>query len=267
MNLTMLGTGHALVTKYYNTCFVLTGDDGKHFLVDGGGGNTILSNLEKVGIDPLDIREIFVTHQHIDHLLGIIWMVRVITYAMSKGEYEGDAYIYANCDVVERIRTVATLLLRPKESDFIDKKLHLVSLEDGEEREVIGCRTKFFDIGSTKVKQYGFTMEYEADKWITCLGDEPYYDSSEEYVEDSEWLMHEAFCLYEERDIYHPYEIAHSTVKDACEVAKRLNVSNILLYHTEDDHFDNREVAYKNEGMKFFDGRIEIPSDLEVIEL
>ena len=42
MNLTILGTGNAAVTKIYNTCFVL--QEGKDcFLVDGGGGNTILS--------------------------------------------------------------------------------------------------------------------------------------------------------------------------------------------------------------------------------
>ena len=38
MKLTMLGTGKAVVTECYNTCFVLS-DGKKHFLVDGGGGS------------------------------------------------------------------------------------------------------------------------------------------------------------------------------------------------------------------------------------
>lgn len=46
MKLTMLGTGNALVTECYNTCFVLSDEYG-HFLVDGGGGNTVLSQLKK----------------------------------------------------------------------------------------------------------------------------------------------------------------------------------------------------------------------------
>ena len=50
MKLTMLGTGNALVTECYNTCFVLSDEYG-HFLVDGGGGNTVLSQLKKAGID------------------------------------------------------------------------------------------------------------------------------------------------------------------------------------------------------------------------
>ena len=34
MKLTLLGTGNALVTECYNTCFVLSENDG-YFMVDG----------------------------------------------------------------------------------------------------------------------------------------------------------------------------------------------------------------------------------------
>ena len=77
MKITMLGTGNALVTKYYNTCYVLD-DAGRTILVDGGGGNGLLRQLELAGYRWEDMREIIVTHRHIDHLLGIIWMMRMI---------------------------------------------------------------------------------------------------------------------------------------------------------------------------------------------
>ena len=41
MKLTMLGTGDALATECYNTCFLFD-DEGKYFMVDGGGGKTVL---------------------------------------------------------------------------------------------------------------------------------------------------------------------------------------------------------------------------------
>ena len=44
--LTFMGTGSAMVTKCYNTCFTISNND-EYFLVDAGGGNTILTNLEK----------------------------------------------------------------------------------------------------------------------------------------------------------------------------------------------------------------------------
>ena len=64
MDITMLGTGNAMVTECYNTCFVLRDGD-KHLLVDGGGGNTLLAQLKHAGFDWMDMREIFVTHKHV----------------------------------------------------------------------------------------------------------------------------------------------------------------------------------------------------------
>lgn len=84
MNITMLGTGNAMVTECYNTCFVLQ-DGEKHLLVDGGGGNTLLRQLQQAGFAWQDMREIFVTHKHVDHLMGIVWMIRMICQHMKQG--------------------------------------------------------------------------------------------------------------------------------------------------------------------------------------
>ena len=46
MRLVMLGTGNALATRCYNTCFILEEGE-RYFLVDAGGGNGILSRLKE----------------------------------------------------------------------------------------------------------------------------------------------------------------------------------------------------------------------------
>ena len=74
MKLTMLGTGNALVTEVYNTCFVIENEK-QYLLVDGGGGSEILKRLKDADISISDIHHIFVTHKHIDHILGIVWIV------------------------------------------------------------------------------------------------------------------------------------------------------------------------------------------------
>ena len=76
MKLTMLGTGNALVTECYNTCFVLE-ENNQYLLVDGGGGNGILHQLKHAGINWKNIKSIFVTHKHLDHITGIIWIIRI----------------------------------------------------------------------------------------------------------------------------------------------------------------------------------------------
>ena len=75
--LIMLGTGNALVTRCYNTCFAIQDDD-EYFLVDAGGGNGIMRQLQDAGIPMEQIHHIFLTHEHTDHLLGMIWMIRRI---------------------------------------------------------------------------------------------------------------------------------------------------------------------------------------------
>lgn len=266
MKLTMLGTGNAVVTECYNTCFLLE-EDNQYFMVDGGGGSTILHQLKHAGVDWKSIRTIFVTHKHLDHITGVLWMIRMICQGMSRGGYEGEATIYAHDEVIALLRDLAEKLLQKKETDFIDKRLHFITVEDGESICILNKKVTFFDIQSTKAKQFGFCMELENGEKLTCCGDEPYNACEKQYAENSTWLLHEAFCLDSQAEIFHPYEKHHSTVKDACKLAEELNVKNLLLYHTEDKNILYRKELYEEEGRKYFNGNLLIPEDLETFNL
>ena len=266
MDLTLLGTGNALVTRCYNTCFLLSeGDD--QLLVDGGGGNTILSQLERTGTSWRDVHAIFVTHRHIDHLLGIVWMMRMICQHMRSGSYEGEAVIYAHDEVVALLERLAGELLQAKDAALVGKRLHLVTVSDGETLEIMGHDVTFFDIQSTKAKQFGFRMELGEGRSLVCCGDEPYNPCERVYAEGATWLLHEAFCLASQADVFHPYEKSHSTVADACTLAEELGVENLVLYHTEDKNIDRREELYRAEGAPLFHGNLFIPNDLDVLHL
>ena len=265
MKLTMLGTGHAVVTECYNTCFVLS-ENNRHFLVDGGGGSTILTQLKRANINIGDIKTIFVTHKHIDHILGVVWMMRVLARYLAKEGAE-DVYIYGHDEVIELLRDMAEKLLQKNEVLSLDTKLHLVAVEDGEAKTVLGHPVTFFDIHSTKAKQFGFSMDLGDGKKLTCCGDEPYNECEKKYAENSTWMLHEAFCLYAQADIFSPYEKHHSTVKDACELAEQLHVKNLILYHTEDTNLAKRKELYTAEGQEYYKGNLYVPYDLDVFEL
>ncbi len=266
MKITMLGTGNALVTECYNTCFVLNEGDW-NLMVDGGGGNTVLRQLKLAGIDWKDMRDIIVTHKHVDHIMGIIWMVRMICQNMAAGKYDGDARIYGHEEVIGLVEDIAGKLLVPKQTRFIGDRLRLITVHDGEELKIGGKKVTFFDIHSTKAKQYGFTLDMGGGEKLTCCGDEPYNEYERPYAEGSRWLLHEAFCLDGQADVFKPYEKHHSTVKDASQLAARLGVKNLLLYHTEDKNIKNRRELYTAEGRMYYDGNICVPYDLETIEL
>ena len=110
-------------------------------------------------------------------------------------------------------------------------------------------------------------MYFDDGKKLTCCGDEPYNSCNEAFAANSTWLLHEAFCLSSEAEIYHPYEKHHSTVKDACQLAEKLQVKNLLLYHTEDENLLHRKKLYEREGAAYFSGNLYVPEDLEVIQI
>ena len=81
----VFGTGNATVTNLYNTCFALRDGD-EYFMVDAGGGNGILKILDNMQVPLERIHHIFVTHAHTDHVLGIVWMIRMIATKMKKDQ-------------------------------------------------------------------------------------------------------------------------------------------------------------------------------------
>lgn len=262
----VLGTGNAAVTKCYNTCFAIKEED-EYFMVDTGGGNGILAVLEDMEIPFKSIHHIFITHEHCDHMLGIIWMIRMIAARMHRKEYDGDLHIYCHDKLQDTINTICKLTLQRKFYTLIGDRIHIIPLRNGEVKHILGLDITFFDIHSTKARQFGFTTMLKNGRKLTCTGDEPYNDRCEDYVRNSTWLLHEAFCLYGEQDRFRPYEKHHSTVKEACELAERLHIPNLVLWHTEDKHITERKKLYREEGSQFYHGRLFVPDDREMIEL
>lgn len=266
MKLTILGTGNAAVSECYNTCFALSEGDA-HFLVDAGGGNRILKVLKDTGIDICKIHDIFVTHEHVDHVLGIIWLIRIIGQRMNQGKYDGELRIYCHAQLAEKIQAIANMTIQQKVCKHMGERIRFDIVENGDERNILECPVTFFDIASTKAKQFGFTMQLKNGKKFTCVGDEPYNEVNHQYVTGSDWLLHEAFCLFGEADKFKPYEKHHSTVKEACQLAEGLHIPNLLLYHTEETHLHERKKLYTEEGKQYYHGNLYVPDDLETFEL
>ena len=267
--ITMLGTGNATVSQIYNTCFLLQ-TPSTLMLVDAGGGNGILAQLKKVNVQISDIHHLFVTHAHTDHVLGVIWVIRMV--AQCKG-YEGLLHVYGNDKVMKVIKTIIDMILAKKQLAKVAERVVFHQLEDGDSFEVGDMKLECFDIQSAKEKQFGFRAELPSSDEsgkplvLACLGDEPYNEQNRRYIVGADWMMCEAFCLYADRDTFKPYEKCHSTALDAGKLAEELGVKNLILYHTEEKTLANRKENYTREAAKNFKGRIFVPDDLEVIEL
>ena len=213
------------------------------------------------------IHNVFISHKHTDHLFGLFWIIRKVGSLLNSGKYEGNLNIYCHKELEEIIRTISNLTLLPKFLKYFGNRINIIAVNDREEVKINNTKIQFVDMQSTKDLQYGFVASLSDGKKLAFLGDEPYKNNFDDLIKNSDWLLSEAFCLYEEREIHKPYEKHHNTVKESCEMAKSLNVKNLILWHTEDKNIDNRKELYTKEAKQYFDGNIFVPNDFEVIEL
>ena len=150
VELIMLGTGSAMVTKCYNTCFALRNDE-EYFLVDAGGGNGILAQLEKAEISYKNIKGMFVTHGHTDHIMGAVWIIRKYAALMNEGKFKGEFNIYGHNEVVNILNTLSNMMLTKKLVKFIGNGINICEVWNEDKIDVIGMSINFSILNLVKI--------------------------------------------------------------------------------------------------------------------
>jgi len=266
MKLTMLGTGNALSTEYYNSSFILD-ENGNYLLVDGGGGSTLLSRLKYAGYQWKDIKTVFVTDGNVNHSLGVIYLMKLVAHACLEDCYMGELTIYAGKDTAEVLKDAAKAILPKKENAFVGKKIIFIPMKNGDARRVYGHYVTFFDTGSRDIQKFGFTMTLTGDSKLTYTGEMPYNASEENFVIGSDWLVHSAYCLDSEAAVANPKAQGLCTVKEACGFAELLKVKNLILTNTDDEHKEDRKQVFTDEADQYFHGNVYVPDELESIKI
>lgn len=263
----VLGTGTASVTNNFNTCFILENDSQEYLLVDTGGGNQILKQLKLANININNIHNVFISHKHLDHLLGMLWIYRYVDLSMAKGTYTGNLDIYCHDEVAEILKTQIKTLLRKSQQQFLDKRIFIHTVKNHEKVKILNYDIEFLDIFSKSDKQFGFKTRLNNGKVLAFLGDEPLDENLYNDVKNADYLLHEAFCLETEDSIFKPREKNHDTVKSACIKAENLGIKNIVLWHTQENLGEKRKEQYTKEAKANFSGNVIVPNDLEIIAL
>lgn len=255
-----LGTGEAMVTECFNTCFLLhIGQD--MLLVDTGGGNGILAQLKKADIPITDIHNIFITHIHTDHILGILWLMRGIIDGKEK--QNAAITVYGHKEVTETIKGMCQLLFPKEKRTEIERIFHFQTVSDNEVISFPQWEMRVFDTQSQKCKQFGIDITSSDHKRLVYSGDEPLPPNQYKETQNANVLIHEAFCLEKEEDLFNPHKMSHSTVKDVAEKAAELSVQTLILVHTIDNRLEYRKNEYCKEAGLHFKGTVLIPNDLE----
>lgn len=264
INIKMLGTGNGATIDLYNTCFVI--QNGGAFLIDTGGSIEIIKRLKQANIKLNEVKNIFISHSHTDHILGLIWMFKKMSRMAMHGEIKEKINIYCNDVVYEAIKGVCSYILPNVLMESIYSITNFVVLNDGDKHTINGIEYEFFDILAKGTKQFGFECMLDGNRFI-FLGDETLNPLLNERIQGADYVTHEAFCLDSEENIFHAYEKNHSTALSVAKNMNNLNVKNLILYHTEESHGDDRKRLYLEEAQSVFSGNIIVPNDLDDIKL
>lgn len=262
----VLRTGAGISINCYNTCFILENNE-KYLLVDTGSRSGILKQIRDMGVDITKIHDLFISHKHIDHLLGIFVFIRMITSLMGVGKYEGDLNIYCDSEIKELVNNFFIPTSYPQLIEQYNKHIKYHDLKNSNKFNIIEYEIEVLDMYSKECNQYGFQTKLNNGKILTFMGDVPCSEKLYEKIRNTDWVLHEAFCLEAEEEIFKAREKHHSTVKDVAEKMELLNVKNIVLWHTKDNNIEKRKELYTNEAKEYFKGNVYVPNDLEIIEL
>lgn len=256
-----LGTGHAHVINCYNTCFLYCNND-HLFLTDSGGGNFILSQLEKINIPVSDIHHMFISHSHTDHILGAIWIVRLYGASIASGNIK-PLNIYGNKDVINKLRDICDSLIQDLYKAYFDKLIIFNTVESGISLDFYDDNITFFDTKAITTPQLGYKIIMSNKKSLLFCGDEPYRLSDSSFIQDADWVIYENTCIF-----CNPYfEGIHSCTKESCSLAQKYRIKNLILTHTEDLPNSERKELVLSEGSQYYDGNLFCPDDLDVIDL
>ncbi len=265
--LIILGTGSGITINCYSLSALLENREGNYLLIDTGSGNQILNHLKMKNIDINRIHDIFISHKHIDHLWGIVPLLRYIMQQHRKNNYEGNLNIYCAEEIKQIVDMFINTTFHKVHEDLYKEIVKYHFCENGKIFNIIGYAVEAIDLESIECIQYGFKTILDSRKTLAFLGDVPCSKNVYSRIENMDWVLHEAMCLESQKDKVKPHEKNHSTVKDVAVKMNELNIKNLLLWHCIDKNMGTRKEQFTKEAKEYFSGNVYVPYDLDEIEL
>lgn len=268
MKITFLGTGAATNETRYKSCIFIPLDRRNNLLLDDGGGTEILTQFADAKIDPVCINNIFITHSHFDHCLGMPALLFYLA-ADRKEEMSEIMKIYSNKRIIRDLKEILRITGAGVLNRWGEK---LVWIETELERPVKitqNCSLIAFPaIGRDELKEEDLSCLMKISKpkkSILFTGDTKPNKYLERYAKGVDVLIHEATLIHERAQLAH--KSGHSTSRDAGELAQRAGVKLLILTHIHSKSYVANESLLLKEARKYFSGSIHLAHDLEAIEV
>lgn len=264
----LLGTGGAANECRRQACLLVdrTAGAGGPILLDTGNGLDLVRQLVAIGREPRDVRDIFVSHQHIDHVGGLepllLWSV-IRTMRDQGGPPSEETRVYAEPRIVGAIERLQEATASAVAKLFAGR-LRMVPIRDGVPTELPGgarLTPVLVDHEPVGGGALGCLLELDGIR-LGYSGDTRPSKHLVEAVRGVDVLFHEAGGLDESADAVH--RIGHSTAGDAGRVARAAGAKRLVLTHLPEDQLAETMLT---EARAAFGGHVQLASDLATIEL
>jgi len=301
MRVTFLGTGGAVPTTERNPSSVLVNREGDRLLFDAGEGTQ--RQMMRFGTG-FTISDIFVTHLHGDHVLGLPGLIQTLDF----NDREDALTIYTPNGTEDDIHELVHAAdnhpsfpvhiygvgpdetavqredyeIRAFRTDHDTNSLGYALVEDDrkgrfdrEKAEELGVPVgpKFSQLheGEPVELDDGTTVEPEQvvgdprpGRKFVYTGDTRPSATVAEIAEDADMLVHDATFADDRAD--RAADTAHSTARQAAEIAKRADVQRLALTHISSRYAGNVS-DHIREAREAFDGEAFVPDDGEIREI
>ena len=269
LSLRLLGTGGAANAERHQACLLLSwGDDsqGGRVLLDTGNGMDVVRQILASGFAPDRVRDIFVSHQHVDHVGGLepllLWSA-IESFRQRGRPPTEQTRVYAEPRILDDIRvllaTVASAVPR-----LLGDSFQLVPMIDGAVVPLRGgARLTTFLVDHQPVDggAMGCVVELDGTR-LVYSGDTRPVPRLIEAAQGADVLIHEAGGLDEHRVEIHRQ--GHSTAADVGRAARIAAVGRLVLTHMPAEALVE---PMRGEATEAFGEPVELGTDLAELEL
>ena len=266
LDIVFLGTGSGMSTRRAHTAIAMGCPDGTTLLLDGSSGNSALRNGEAAGIRALDYDHVLLSHDHQDHLSGLMFIQGRRSHETPD---ESPLSIYGSALGLDGLRKAAIAGRVPDIRDgaaYNHGGRQVMRWQDvarGHKLE-LGPDTVAWSFDVDHIPgSIGWRIE-SGGVSVVFSGDTTYSRGLVEAAQGADLLIHEALAT----DAAHEAVASrlHSTSGDAARSAVQASVKQLIVTHI-DNGFHEDQTPLLEDAASHYTGPISAAYDLYRIKL